>query len=426
MIHNKNKLIMLGLGLVLVAQQLAAFAPTTSVQPYEQAVRFLPVKNKKYRMKVGGEFTTAARGYDFETNRSQPLALYEPDQSMLLMLRNPGAAHQTQVDHMLRLMGNPTDDGVRGHLKLDGSFKEWSVLPSMGASFDFAGILGHFGVDVSVPVRRRTVSLLSTADQTNTSSYPLPEDLRVATQMPNMLSFMQQTGQLSANSWQSTGLGDTTIMLSWRNWFKQDKELVRGVELFAQIGVSLPTGQERDENQAFSMAMGNDGAFGIPLGLGLNVQFVNTLRMGLNLDFLAQLDKTKVRRIKTVREQSDLLLLSKSETSKEAGLQWQFYVYAQSYHFLGGLSAKAAYQFIRRDEDRLLPRGNDYSSSIVNSAKRLDDWYVHNAIFSIDYDHVHSSDALVVPQLSIFYKFPFGGRSVLAAQTVGVYMGVCF
>ena len=37
----------------------------------------------------------------------------------------------------------------------------------------------------------------------------------------------------------TVGLGDTAVMLSWRNWFRQEKELVKGVGLFAQLGVTL-------------------------------------------------------------------------------------------------------------------------------------------------------------------------------------------
>lgn len=427
----KNKLLMsmaaLGLG-AIAFQPLQGFVPSTAARSTDQALRSVG-RHKKYRVRMTAESSTAARAYNMDAKRCDPMQVYNASESTIMMLRNPLAVPQDRrlaADNLLRAMGNPADDGVRGHLQIAGSYNEVNLMPSIGASMALHSIPGMIGLDLHVPVVRKQVNVLSMTNLTNTTNLPQLQDLLTDAQMPGMTDFMAKYGGLSAEKVTTSGLGDAAIMLSWRNWFRQDKELIRGVELFAQVGISLPTGKERDEDKAFSMALGGDGAFGVPIGLGLNVQFINTIRAGLNVDFLAYLDKTRERRLKTINAQSELFLLNKGKASRDAGLNWQFYLYLQSHHFLGGLSAKAAYQYLRHDADRLTPSDNGFSYDVVNTSNRLSEWYAHNFIFSLDYDHNDAQDQLVVPHLGVFYKLPVGGKAVIAMQSVGVTMGASF
>lgn len=414
----------------LLLQSLAAFVPTTGTRSFEQALRPATVENKKFHIRVTSEALTAARGYDIDGHRCDVLSVYEKDQATIMALRNPlpdkaaGAQRELMVN-----MRAPADDGVRGHVALRGNFNQVSVAPTVGASIELGGIPGSFGLDVHVPVVRKQMSVSTMQDLTRVHPDPLFQplfDVAVANRVAAWPTTASTLGALSTENVTTSGLGDTAIMLSWRNNFKQDKELIKAVELFAQVGVMLPTGRERDEDKMFSMALGSDGAFGIPVGVGLNVQFVNTIRAGLNVDFLAHLDKTRDRRLKTIAQQTELFLLNKGKATRDYGLDWQFYLYLQSRHFVGGLSAKAAYQYLRHDADKLTPRDNGFSYDVINTSKRLSESYAHNVIFSLDYDHLGTDAALVVPQLGLFYKLPVGGKAVLAMQSVGVHMGVNF
>ncbi len=430
----KNKVLLsaavAGAGLLL--QSLIAFAPSTGMRSYDQALRPSVIEDKKFHVRVTGETLTAARAYDINSRRSDVLSIYdEKGQATIesLLRPTPGTAAAAGAQAELARMRFPADDGVRGHVKLAGGYNEVSIMPNIGARVELKGMPGAFGVDLHVPIVRKQVNVLSMIDQTRVDTDPLFQPLFdpfVAARVAVWPATLQTLGNLGTERVTTTGLGDAAVMLSWRNYFVQDKELIKGVELFAQVGLSMPTGKERDEDQAFSMALGGDGAFGVPVGLGLNIDFVNTLRAGLNVDFLAYLDKTRLRRLKTGSAQSELFLLNKGKALCDHGLNWQFYLYAQSYHFVGGLSAKAAYQYLRHDTDKFSPRDSNFTYDVINSAKRLTEWYAHNIILSLDYDHLGSDDHLVVPQLGIFYKFPVGGKAVVAMQSVGVNMGVNF
>jgi len=418
---------LIGFGLCAMAADLGAFAPSTGAHSFEQASRPSVIESKKFHFRVNAESSVATRAYNTASKRVDVTNIYDANESTIMMLRNPLAAKQAAADLMLRSMGNPADDGVRGHAKLTSSYSEMRVAPNAGVALEFEAMPGTFGLDVHVPVVRKKMTISQPTDLTNTTNRPMPQDLLTAARMPAIPAFLSQTGGLGMNNITTTGMGDTVIMGSWRNWFRQEKDLIKGVELFAQIGISLPTGTQRNEDEVASFALGGgDGAFGIPVGMGLNIDFINTIRAGLNIDFLAYLDKSRERRMKTNQAQTELFLFNKGLASRDHGLNWQFYLYLQSYHFVGGLSAKAAYQYQRHDADKLTPRNNDFSYDVINASKRLDQWHAHNLIFSLDYDFKDDKNAAVVPQIGISYKLPVGGKQVIALETVGCHVGFNF
>ncbi|MFH0898094.1 MAG: hypothetical protein V1855_00785, partial [bacterium] len=187
------------------------------------------------------------------------------------------------------------------------------------------------------------------------------------------------------------------------------------------------TGEEKDEDRAFSMPLGNDGAWAIPFGIGLELDFIYHIRLGLDADFVAILDKDRSRRMKTSRDQTEFLLLNKGEATKEYGLLWQFHVFAQIVDILKGLSVKVGYQFVKHDEDRLVPKNNDFDYTVVNSAHSLEEWNVHNIVFSLNYDAFKSSPRWkIAPQFSVFYKLPVAGKNVIDAQTFGGQLALRF
>jgi hypothetical protein len=203
--------------------------------------------------------------------------------------------------------------------------------------------------------------------------------------------------------------------------------------LIAKVGASIPTSKEKNEDRAFSMPLGNDGAWGLPVGFGLELDFVHNIKAGLDADFLVLFDKKRTRRLKSDFEQTEILLLNKGVATKEHGLMWQFHLFVQAYHIYKGLSAKFAYQFVKHDDDRLVPSGNDFDFSIVNSANSIKEWTNHNLIFSLNYDlftkRRHCQDeysSSVTPQFHLFYKVAVGGKNVIDTSTIGGQWGIHF
>ena len=208
--------------------------------------------------------------------------------------------------------------------------------------------------------------------------------------------------------------------------------------LHAKLGVTIPSSQEKDEDRAFSMPLGNDGAWGLPLGLGIDVAFVHNITLGLNAEFLILFDKSRVRRLKTREEQTEFLLLHKGVATKEHGLTWQFHLYfmlrpltwfssAGKKSGDDGLWASFDYQFVRHDDDRLNPRSNEFSFAIVNSARSLKEWTIHNLLFRAGYNFANLAKKWPVsPEINLFYKLPVAGKNIIDNHSFGGTIAINF
>ena len=89
------------------------------------------------------------------------------------------------------------------------------------------------------------------------------------------------------------------------------------------------------------------------------------------------------------------------------------------------MSAKAAYEYIKKDSDSLSPKSDDFNSGVANAARWLDEFNSHHVIFSLNYDFFKEFKSFK-PQLSLFYKVPVGGKGVIAPNTWGGQLAVSF
>lgn len=417
------------LGAALLSIDARAFAPSSLFRPYDQALRLSDVEDKKYAITASVEGGDRSTAKSVDRARRNVLAVHDESQSTLAMLKNVPTAVQAEVNTLLAKMGMPVDDGKRGHFKFSGDYEQLDYNLAARYQLPLENVMpGKVHLNLHVPIIYKKISKFNKTDLTLVDNpMPYPTDLTVSAEMSNMLDIAQKLGGLSLEDWSKSGLGDIALTLDWHELYRQEKEYLKGVELYAHLGVSLPTGAKKDEDKVFSMALGNDGAWGLPLGAGLNLHFVKKIRAGLNIDFLGLFDKTKMRRIKTNRAQTEFLLLNKADATKEHGLLWQFYLYAQAFRMIHGFSGKVAYQFLKKDADRLSPVTSDVSADIANTARSLSQATLHNVIFSLDFDpFFKKNNPSFVPQFSIFYKQPVNGKGFIDLATVGGQLHINF
>ena len=430
---------------ICATTSLMAFAPTNFFRPYDAAIRLPLVTDADFRFGARLEYGDASTGRNFDDFRRNILALHDDSESALKMLASPVGAVATNAQLLalkarflaLGFLGDPLDNGIRGHEKFSGRFKELDTTLWGSYYLPFEQIPGTLAVSLHLPVVFKRVDGVTFVDQTSTTSRGTALNADNATRLltgPGLLQpFVQSVGNLDLSNWNQTGLGDMVLMFDWWREYRQEKEFLRWVTLLAKVGISFPTGKEKNEDKAFSMPLGNDGAWGLPIGIGMELDFVHNIKAGLDVDFLVLFDKKRIRRLKTDPEQTEILLLNKGVATKEHGLTWQFHLFLQAYHFVEGLSAKMAYQFVKHDDDTLDPQGNDFDFSIVNSGTSVKEWTLHNLIFSLNYDLFTQRDCYkdeytsgVVPQFQLFYKVAVGGRNVIDANTIGGQLGIHF
>lgn len=406
---------------IMISGSIGAFAPSNEFRPYDAAFSLLrPRKNDIFKLSVDGEYGARRSGRNWDSKHKNVLALHDDSESAIGMVQEPVNATASLIAAQKQI--NPSiikDDGKRGNIAFAGKYSGMNVNVNGSYVLPFKEIPGQFDVRFYVPVVAKKISDVTFTDLTvDDTSLENSTVKKVLTD--NLIANAKSFGNLDLSAWEKVGLGDIAILLGWCNDYSQDKEFLKNVTLHAKAGLSLPTGAQRDEDKAFSMALGRDGSVGLPIGMGMGLDFVHHIRAGIDVDFLVLFDKTREMRLKTHDLQTGFLLMNKGRVTHERGLLWQFHLFLQAYRFVNGFSVGVDYQFVKQDNDRLNPRNNDFSFSLVNSVGSLKEWNVHNILFRAHYDFVQDShDVAIAPQVGFFYKLPVAGKNVIDTHTIG-------
>ncbi len=422
--------------LVLGNFSLQGFAPINFFAPDDSIYQIMAWENRAAlnhccNFGVNIEYGETRSGRNWDRERKNILQLYDATQATIPMLMGQGPNHPaTELLHDLDAVcpGQLDDDGILGHISLcSAEFTGLDVTLQGRYRLPISAEYGHFSLFAALPIRSFEVSGIGfSADRR--SGNPMDPIVYDRLSSPDNLSaLLKELCGPSLSRWSKTGLGDLFLQLGWQMSFYQTRDYLKRVDIMLRAGVTAPTSDYRDEDQAFSISLGNDGAWGFPFGGGLTLNFINCMRSGLNVDFLVLLDETHDRRIKTEIHQTEFLLLKKAKVTKDHGLVWRFNLWAQAYHFFSGLSLKVAYQYLKRDGDTLTPHCNDVSCLIMNTARSLEEDNVHHFIFSATYDACPQRRNLKArPHINFFVKLPFAGKGIIDPMTIGGQFAVSF
>lgn len=376
----------------------------------DQTIEF-PIQ-RKYLLQVGCEGTFKTVGHDPLGERVNVMQIWQPSQSSLTMLR--GFASDSQIGKLDSLLNSANDDGIRGHVTPTAKFQatRLNFLAKKHLPFNlFANIL--------LPVFHMKLTDLEIVDQTQDISFT---DQLVKTNLTNNLaSVVYNLGQQLdiANGWEKAGVGDIELTLAWQKAFRQAKPVLKEVLLGLYGGLTIPTGVRQNEDQIMPVPFGNDGSAGLIFGGNIQLQWWNFLRGGIDTNFMELFNSNRERRIKTDYGQSDLILLAKTQTTKEWGFTQQYALYLELFDIAKYWSLRATYNYIKHNDDKLNIYNQAYSSAIANSAISLQEWTQHCTIFALFYE----SDRAVA---KLFYQYPFNGKNVIQSNIFGGYLGIYF
>ena len=359
-------------------------------------------------------------GFDEDAHHVDVTKLWQCTQDSLAML--DGFPVESEISKK-RIMIDANDDGTRGHFdvagKLETSFAGAVALRSF--------FLRSFSLSAYLPFYVQELKKVAWCDLTKDLT---DEDARTkAFLTDDIIAQVCELGDLDIGCWKRSGVGDLTLLLEWFDDFAQAKPLLRNVRVHARAGVGIPTGLRKDEDKILALPFGNDGAFSLPFGMGLDLTFVFHMRLGFNVDLMHTFGNTRCRRIQTDVDQTDLLLLQKEDVHKDFGLTQYFSLYSQVYQLFGGESLMLGYEFRKHGSDELAFNSKDFSPTVANMATHLKEWTMHQIIVRGDYDfgvHMDKEDAWVVPRISLYGRFPFNGKRVATNTMIGVTFALDF
>lgn len=411
-----------------VLNSVVAVPPTTFSRPYDADYGIKTDEERPFVVGVNVEHGITRKSYNEHDHRVGLLSLYSPSESSLAFLLN--AESGSQASNLWRNINrgsdaatDPADDQFRGRFLVQGKYTESDITFFARCKLPLSIVRGEWDLSVYLPVIRAELSDVEWNDQTASL---LPVDQRVKALLTSQIdSVGRDLGNLDLRSWRQLGCGDLVAMLGWSDRFKQHRELLKATTLHARCGLMIPTGARRNPDRVLSIPLGNDGAWGLPLELGLDLNFVYNIVVGGQVDFLGLFNVTQDYRLKTDVSQTDFLIRDKALVKKVNGAVWRFMLHAGAEKILYGLSADVQYQFSKHDEDRLYPLDDTFNSGTVNSIGSIQNWTTHTITTRLGYDFA-TEKSKIGPRLSLFYKLPLAGRRAVAPHTFGGQLSIAF
>jgi hypothetical protein len=109
---------------------------------------------------------------------------------------------------------------------------------------------------------------------------------------------------------------------------------------------------------------------------------------------------------------------------KDFGFTQRFNLHLQAQKIFKGLSLDCVYQYWKHNDDVLNltynNTSNNASNNIINTAKNLEEWSIHQAIFHLKYDFgACNRNCKIKPQIGLFYKLPIIGTNSILFNTIG-------
>lgn len=416
-------------------QSLHSFAPTN----------FLKVDDPVWRLKrfedinvcIGIGIEHGSIGVPCEPCPDENfMSVHDKTQSVLAMLENSTCQAKEQgaqelLDRLKTgLCGPDTDDGCRSHVKFLGAFRETDINIWGYYSFSASWFPGFLSFGFHLPVRTKHISNVTFKDLTQAM---FATDKLIAEFIKNLASEVNRLGDLGLDDCSASGIGDLIIMLDYEYHHKPENDRIQNLLLYAKFGVLIPTSEQKDEDNVFCLPVGHDGAWGFTGGLGLCIDFEKYVRGGMSVDLKYLFDKSKFRRIKTHKAQTEFLLLNKAKVTKEHGVVWQFESFLQAHNFWRGLSFKLTYQYVQHNQSKLslddddCPTTSDVDVEIMNTANSLQEARVHNLLLHAIYDFSKEfEETPIAPVVGFFYKLELSNCGFIDPNTVGGYIGVSF
>ncbi len=413
---KKNDLLIIIISIFFINSSLQAM---NILQPWEPLVRPDYSSARMFQVYSLVEAGYNQLGLNSDGTHVNVLQIYNREQNALKML--DGFPVSSCIGQK-RIQVDADDDGVRGHFNVCGDLKLLAAFSfNLRCFFTDAFSVGFYFPFLSM--RLNDVYWQNLTQDIDEQDFRVRELLT-----DHFFSNVCALGGPSLGSWHRTGPGDATIMLEWYRDFRQNKPMLKNVRINWRVGLTMPTGLRADEDKLFAIPFGYDGAFSIPYGLGLDLILATHLRVGVDVQLTHVFDNTRLRRIKTDLDQTDLLLLQKVWAHKDWGMVQRFDLYVELYRFLSGLSAKVGYQYLKQGDSTLSFACNEYSSRIANTAQSLQDYTMHMIIPKINYDFQAQlgPDCRVRPQIGLFGRFPFNGKRVALVSTLGVALSFDF
>lgn len=216
---------------------------------------------------------------------------------------------------------------------------------------------------------------------------------------------------LGKTDYNERGFGDVHAGL---HYFHDGHDRIKG-DLSASV--IFPTGKVKNENQAFSVAHGYDGHWGLQFNL------IEQLFVAKYLSLVGSFESTIFRnddkeiRLKTFSGQQGFLFLASGKTTRHKGALSSIGLQGLVYHPDKHVSLCCGYRWTHSNKTFLHPiDAVTFNYDTVNSDTRFDAWTRHAIELSMAYRHRSLNNDTCYPAITLSGSIPFRGKNIFIAH----------
>lgn len=284
---------------------------------------------------------------------------------------------------------------------------EWDVNLFGRLALPIESAMGQFEVAAYLPIK--SVDVKTSWDvQEPTTEYAIPLgglNLISSKLFANGTQNLSM-GALTSDVFKKTGIGDLTLLSSWKNHFTQVNSEFSSVGVYAQMGITIPTSKKVDPLNILEYPFGNDNSITLPFGGAININFAKNFRACGAANVVVYLSETSDRLFKTKASEGELFVHQKFTAQRNPGAQVSLVALAEVTSDCKKYSAGIMYQFLKKYEDKFTSNDSNFSVELANGMQRYQEKLTHHISLRASADLTDVVDTEFAPTFSIGCRLP--------------------
>lgn len=339
-------------------------------------------------------------------------------QNMRVLGSNVPLNPANPLDEILIQLSQTPARELFGQLEYSGHFSIFENTLNL-----YQNMTAGFFLQAYLPVRSLHINTINFVDRSPT------DDIFPNSTTPVWVDFLQNFNAILSNfgltdrATSQAGIGDFSLLVGWaRNY--EETCYIDYIDVDAKIGVLFPTAKKSNPDEVFSLPLGYNGHFGIPLKFDCSLGYWEWLTLGLHIGALFLIEKNQSIRMETAAEQNGFFNLLKGKAKVDPGTLWELSPYIKADHFAKGLSLLIGYCYTQKDHDCINPFDTtQFNPIIVNNDQRFFGWNMHVIHFMGEYDFTKKSTDFG-PRIGIFYNYVVSGKRIFNTSMTTAYVGI--
>lgn len=227
---------------------------------------------------------------------------------------------------------------------------------------------------------------------------------------------------LQAHEVSKTGPGDLSLLLGYSHTSYATCNLDY-LDFCFQTGVLFPTGSKRDLKNPFSIPLGYNGHFGLPLIGDLATGVWDWLTVGLHAEGLVLFKGNETFRPVSYNDQPFIRLTDPVERKVKPGNLWDISWYLKADHVVCGFSLLFGFSHDQQQAASIEYFNDDVFKTLHDPS--LEGWNMNVIHALAEYDW-STEDNHHGPRIQFSYDFIINGRNILNTSMIAGALGIDF